>query len=402
MGKYVDAVKENTLLFNKNKKTKGITLIALIITIVIILILAGISISSLTGSRLFEKAKLAEQKTNVAEKDEENHLSLYENEIDDYLKNSEQVNNGQNTDKIIKKLIQPMTSNTSVNGTCSGKNGEESSNPLYLAFDGNDKTYGNSGGTYQQEDYMQYEFNNYVTFESVEIQFAQKEHIFSSCKVTASKDGINWDTILENNEFSIDKLKYTLEVKNEYKNNEYKYIRVWQLGTRLGGGDNRMCVADIQLYGTGKLLTKLTENMTSNVSINGTCHYRDGELSGYPAYYTFDGNPSTTGQSGSINTQDDYIEYDFENEVTIEKIELLFYQYQIPSECKVTAVYDGENWDTIIQTKEFTTNSTKYILDVSEQYKNKKYKKVRIWQIGTRLSGGDNRMGIMEATMYGM
>ena len=162
MGKYVDAVKENTLLFNKNKKTKGITLIALIITIVIILILAGISISSLTGSRLFEKAKLAEQKTNVAEKDEENHLSLYENEIDDYLKNSEQVNNGQNTDKIIKKLIQPMTSNTSVNGTCSGKNGEESSNPLYLAFDGNDKTYGNSGGTYQQEDYMQYEFNNYL------------------------------------------------------------------------------------------------------------------------------------------------------------------------------------------------------------------------------------------------
>ena len=162
MGKYVDAVKENTLLFNKNKKTKGITLIALIITIVIILILAGISISSLTGSRLFEKAKLAEQKTNVAEKDEENHLSLYENEIDDYLKNSEQVNNGQNTDKIIKKLIQPMTSNTSVNGTCSGKNVEESSNPLYLAFDGNDKTYGNSGGTYQQEDYMQYEFNNYL------------------------------------------------------------------------------------------------------------------------------------------------------------------------------------------------------------------------------------------------
>ncbi len=36
-------------------KNRGITLVALVITIIILLILAGISISSLTGSGLFQK-----------------------------------------------------------------------------------------------------------------------------------------------------------------------------------------------------------------------------------------------------------------------------------------------------------------------------------------------------------
>ena len=46
--------------FNKNK---GITLIALVITIIILLILEGISISTLTQTGLFGKAKQAEQKS---------------------------------------------------------------------------------------------------------------------------------------------------------------------------------------------------------------------------------------------------------------------------------------------------------------------------------------------------
>lgn len=62
-------------LLNKNK---GITLIALVITIILLLILAGISISALTGSGLFEKAKLAKQKAIEAEVKEKIELLLYE------------------------------------------------------------------------------------------------------------------------------------------------------------------------------------------------------------------------------------------------------------------------------------------------------------------------------------
>ena len=43
----------------KGMKEKGITLVALVITIVILLILAGISISTLTNTGIFQKAKEA-------------------------------------------------------------------------------------------------------------------------------------------------------------------------------------------------------------------------------------------------------------------------------------------------------------------------------------------------------
>ena len=49
------------------KKQNGITLVALVITIVILLILAGISISALTQTGLFGKAKQAEQKSKEAQ-----------------------------------------------------------------------------------------------------------------------------------------------------------------------------------------------------------------------------------------------------------------------------------------------------------------------------------------------
>ena len=68
-----------------NKENRGITLVALIITIIILLILAGISIASLTGNGLFEKAKLAKEKQENAEIKEEATLGDYENSINDVI-----------------------------------------------------------------------------------------------------------------------------------------------------------------------------------------------------------------------------------------------------------------------------------------------------------------------------
>ena len=67
------------------KNTKGITLVALVITIIILLILAGISISALTNTGIFQKAKDAKQKSNDATLDQNTKLDEYENEIDKYL-----------------------------------------------------------------------------------------------------------------------------------------------------------------------------------------------------------------------------------------------------------------------------------------------------------------------------
>lgn len=63
------------------KENKGITLVALVVTVIILLILAGISIASLTGNGLFEKAKLAKEKQENSQQLESVILNDYENSI---------------------------------------------------------------------------------------------------------------------------------------------------------------------------------------------------------------------------------------------------------------------------------------------------------------------------------
>ena len=65
------------------QKNKGITLIALVITIIILLILAGITIATLTGENgLFARAKQAKEETEKAQVDEKIKLALLEATIE--------------------------------------------------------------------------------------------------------------------------------------------------------------------------------------------------------------------------------------------------------------------------------------------------------------------------------
>ena len=68
----------------KTNRQKGITLVALIITIIILLILAGISIASLTQTGLFTKAKEAKQNTLDAQLKENATLNEYDEWIAKY------------------------------------------------------------------------------------------------------------------------------------------------------------------------------------------------------------------------------------------------------------------------------------------------------------------------------
>ena len=72
----------------KNFKERGITLVAMVITIIILLILAGVSIATLTESGLFNKAKEAKQKSENAQIKEETTLGNYENSINKYISSS--------------------------------------------------------------------------------------------------------------------------------------------------------------------------------------------------------------------------------------------------------------------------------------------------------------------------
>lgn len=67
------------------KKQNGITMVALIITIIILLILAGISIYVLSSNGLFEKAKLAKKETENGQIKENVALDRFENQINEYV-----------------------------------------------------------------------------------------------------------------------------------------------------------------------------------------------------------------------------------------------------------------------------------------------------------------------------
>ena len=72
-------------------KNKGITLIALVITIIILLILAGISISALTNQGLFKNAKEAKNRTENSQNEEQEILNQYEDELNRHLSNNRKI-----------------------------------------------------------------------------------------------------------------------------------------------------------------------------------------------------------------------------------------------------------------------------------------------------------------------
>ena len=64
-------------------KERGITLIALVITIIVLLILAGVSIAMLTGENgILTQAQNAKNRTEEAQAEEQNILTNYEQYIE--------------------------------------------------------------------------------------------------------------------------------------------------------------------------------------------------------------------------------------------------------------------------------------------------------------------------------
>ena len=111
-------------------KDKGITLIALVITIIILLILAGISISALTNQGLFKNAKIAQNATEKAEAEQGKTLNEYEDEINKYLSNNDKtegklvdasaIAKATDTEKATNYYGKTVTGYTPINGTTVG------------------------------------------------------------------------------------------------------------------------------------------------------------------------------------------------------------------------------------------------------------------------------------------
>jgi len=85
----------------KENLNKGITLVALVITIIILLILAGVAITTLTQTGLFENAKQAKNAMKNSEDEENTILGDYSEKIDEYI--SSNRNNKESGVSLINK-----------------------------------------------------------------------------------------------------------------------------------------------------------------------------------------------------------------------------------------------------------------------------------------------------------
>ncbi len=135
------------------KMEKGITLIALVVTIVVLLILTGISIQAITNTGLFGKARQAEQKTQEKQEEENATIADYGSKID------EVVTSARNNKATITNLI-----NTEDGVYNKQEEGYVFSTPLFSVTNyitsNNDIILKDSIENY---DYIMFEFDTYYT-----------------------------------------------------------------------------------------------------------------------------------------------------------------------------------------------------------------------------------------------
>ena len=90
----------------KNANNMGITLIALVVTIIVLLILAGVSISMLTGQNgILNRAAEAKEKTEIAQRDEQAQLADLESLIENGGESVYDTTSGANKPALTKGMI---------------------------------------------------------------------------------------------------------------------------------------------------------------------------------------------------------------------------------------------------------------------------------------------------------
>lgn len=95
------------------KNNKGITLIALVVSIILLLILAGISIQILTNKGLFVKVDEAKKKTENAQIEENGTLTNYESTIGKYVSGTrEQITVDKEEYEQLKSDVQSLKQNS--------------------------------------------------------------------------------------------------------------------------------------------------------------------------------------------------------------------------------------------------------------------------------------------------
>ena len=121
----------------KTYKSKGITLIALIITIIVLLVLAGISIQLLTNKDILEKSKQAELESKRAQISEWLNLKLIEEQANKALKPSAESIIEETRNNVIEhqKELEKIGGDVNVEDIRNEENGQKTDDYFYVIVD---------------------------------------------------------------------------------------------------------------------------------------------------------------------------------------------------------------------------------------------------------------------------
>ena len=228
--------KRKGIIMNTNvkNKSKGITLIALVITIIVLLILAGVTIATLTGENgILTRASDIDVETRAASVEERKNLWKTEKQTDNYV--------GENTAQTLGELLDDLE-------------GED----LITA-----------------EERTKIEETGHVVIGSKDISFSDGL-TETSYTITSSLDEVNFNKIITEGDITIEKpgfTNYTIEGVSASQDGEYVTS-----GSVAGKSGNLEIIGDISDATFSYTLTNFMqgdETFYCKINIDGEEHYKE-------------------------------------------------------------------------------------------------------------------------------
>lgn len=252
------------------KNNRGITLIAFVITIIIMLILAGVVLTLAIGENgIINKGKYAKDKYLNEQKIEEEKL----NELEKSIENGEY---GVGENNVLIKylneevypegmpLIPKMTSNECSIGKVSASD-EYGTREAYKAFDKvhyfgdivkyNDLTNNTWQTSDNNENYIQFEFNRPIIVKSIQFIPSYTSNYggvaLKTAKLLLSNDGENFIEASELITYAnnIDTALQWQIIESNDIINKYKYVRLYVNGSYTSSYGRGIAIREMQIYG---------------------------------------------------------------------------------------------------------------------------------------------------------
>lgn len=381
------------------RNNKGITMISLIITIIILLILAGVTIAFLTGENgILNKASTAAETTKKANAKERLKVELMAIQTEDLVDGKEANLDSlyANKEQLSEKGIEIAESGTPRNVTLDGYTFKVK-NDLTIEGDGTGTSAGDSsssgsgssGDTIIGDD----DVTSLLTSTGVNIDL---NDIFTSETILdeflANTSSI--DYILENKNKYGDYILNNTNTMKRFASNEYAMNKmIDDTNWRNAILSNNTAIAGLDASNPTTVPT-----MTSNTTPSGEA-FASSFYSGYPAWNAFDNVLSTYwGVGQGLSYENQYVGYSFDTPIWLYKTVAFVSNGKQDTDYVIEASNDKSNW-VILKDGLHQKGSKETI--ISNSSNSQKYQHYRLRLLSTVAQSGSENTIIPYIQFYG-